>query len=208
MTMLILNRILPVLTITLLFGCDIPPANVPSRSQDFKKITASDSRKEEYKVYAVVVSELFQDNSPLVIYRSTSTDYFYKPEMLKRVLDNVRKQIPLLSKDILDDFLRNNKDHHVLEDNFLNERTTFFLTIDEGREMFSKSDGWEKFRKMYPSSVGVVTLSNVGFDLIRQRAFVYISCQKATLDGFGYYILLERTNDKWRIADKFAAWFS
>lgn len=162
----------------------------------------------ENDIYTVLLSEFFPKEKSIVILKSTNVDYSDRPEMLRQVLQNAQQKMPLLSENLKDNFLARNQESRTLEERFVENPNIYYMSNDRRHEIFADTKGWDKFRINYPDAYGLITLSKAGFEPSMNRALVYMSCQKNPLDGFAYYILLDQVNGKWRISDKFAAWYS
>lgn len=198
---------LSVLMMFALAACVTPQS--PGVSNTSIMIETSETPSKDYDVYVAALASVFGEKEPLVVIESTSTDYFDKPRMLRRVVANAQKKMPALSDDIVEDFLIRNRQREPLESgNLAGKRSVQSMTQAELAAMLSDPSGWQIFRRNYPAAVGVVTVSKVGYDSSGQRGFLYLACQKSPLDGFGYYLLLERDNDGWVVADKFVGWNS
>jgi len=66
----------------------------------------------------------------------------------------------------------------------------------------------EEFYKRYPGSSGLIILSRVGFNAAMNQAMIYIQHRCGGLGGTGYYVLLEKTADKWNLAKQNMVWVS
>ena len=168
----------------------------------------------QYAVYNAIIADdglnpyIFDKSALLVIIERTNTDYFNNTRMLERVLTNVQKQLPSLSEATLNDFRANNKNRILLKDLFSSPSKRVFISDEELHNTLKDKLDWDSFYKKYPNSQGVLTLSNVGFDKEMKQAFVYIANLKGSNSGVGFYVLLEKQNDKWRIKEKFEAWLA
>jgi hypothetical protein len=199
-------RVVITFMIMALSGCATAQHN-----QNINKQIIADlmSYEDDYNVYAVLLDEFFPGRAPVVIYDVSFTDYEGNRKMMDRVLANARKQMPLLSVEITDDFLfkSNEPKRHEIK-LFPDERSVSFFNYEQKMEIQNNPNIWKKFQDKFPLPRPYVTLSRVAYDADATLAFVYISSQKAAHDAFGEYVLLTKEDGTWRVLNRFAAWFS
>ena len=179
-----------------------------------KKVTVNDSFEDnQYAVYdalitdAALVKNVFDKPSLFVIIERTDIDYRDSPT-LDTVLANVQKQLPSLSKAMIDDFHAKNKTRVPLKDSFTVSSKRVFITDEDLKTILKDRLDWKAFYEKYPNSQGVMTLSNVGFDAETKRAFVYVANTRGSMNGVGLYIVLEKQDGVWRVKEKATGWMS
>ncbi len=67
-------------------------------------------------------------------------------------------------------------------------------------------DGWMRFEEKYPTSNGFIEFSAVGFDHTRDEALVYVSRVCGSACAAGWYVLLRRNADGWRVENQLLSW--
>lgn len=77
---------------------------------------------------------------------------------------------------------------------------------DEYRVMEGKF--FDKFYADYPNGDGITSLSRVGFTRDRKMALVHHGRSIAGLAGQGHFILLQKSDDVWKVMDKIVSWVS
>lgn len=83
------------------------------------------------------------------------------------------------------------------------------MNDSEVNEIFSDPNaGWDFFYKKYPDSQGITTLSRVGFNIDKTKALVYFGTQSDGLAGTGYYVILQKEINRWKIVKKQMLWIS
>lgn len=178
------------------------------------KVTVDDSfEANQYAVYnalitdEALVKDVFDKPSLLVMIERTNTDYRDNP-MLNTVLANVQKSLPSLSKAMIDNFHAKNKTRVPLKDSFTVSSERVFITDENLQTILKDRLDWKAFYEKYPNSQGVMTLSNVGFDSEMKRAFVYVANTRGSMNGVGFYIVLEKQDGVWRVKEKATGWMS
>jgi len=78
-----------------------------------------------------------------------------------------------------------------------------FLSKEDFTAMFGTGRyGWTDFYKRYPDSDGFIAFSRAGFDTAGKQALVYMEHGCGSLCAEGYYVLLKKNIDRWRVVDK------
>jgi hypothetical protein len=90
-------------------------------------------------------------------------------------------------------------------------RAKYLLVTDADLKRLITNDhlhGWDLFWKTYPKSTGLLTLSRVGFNATKTRAFLSAAEICGPLCGYGYTFVLEKQNGAWKITDEKQLWIS
>jgi hypothetical protein len=124
-------------------------------------------------------------------------------------LENVRRQVAPLSQETVDDFAARNKIPRRLA-SLPNIRLGYVvISKEEIEEIFRKApDGWKRFYERYPSSVGFVGLSRVGFDSHMNEALVYMVHGCGWTCGSGRYFKLVKKDRTWVVDKELLRWIS
>ncbi len=70
------------------------------------------------------------------------------------------------------------------------------------------SIGWNSYWKTYHHATGLLSLSRVGYNSTRTRAFVYVAEACGPRCGNGYTYVLEKQNGAWKIRDEKQLWIA
>ena len=68
------------------------------------------------------------------------------------------------------------------------------------------SEGWSRFYEKYRDSTGFIEFSAVGFDQTRGEALVYVSRNCGWACAAGWYVLLRKDADGWRVENQLLSW--
>jgi Holliday junction resolvase-like predicted endonuclease len=177
-------------------------------------------KKEEYAVYDALLEagrHIIEENFPnlgeiQVIVIEDHTCWCLRMRYLYGAVgtcDSVTEEIPALKQETFDDFENKNADLYPLDDSFSLEVPVVLLSEDEIHDLMEpKSASWGD--KLYEkhNSKGILTLSRVGFNPDMNQALVYIGIYSIYNSGMGYYVLLVKESDNWKIQDIIEAWIS
>lgn len=177
------------------------PAVMPQR--------AGGASAEEYAVYSVVIAEIFSDRQEksVVITDRTSSDST-TDGFSDRDQEYFKRMFPTLTEGVDKDYKARNKIPARLKDAFELKMRHVVLTKPEIDRIFKGNGSWDDFYKMYPTSVGIISLSRVGFSASMNQALVYIDHGCGGLCGTGHYVLLEKSADGWRVVNRRMVWIS
>ncbi len=168
---------------------------------------------EEYSVYASLLEQKFirPENKQLVIRKQTMIDDFDDKGMRTKILDYSK----LFAEETTCDFEIRNKKPTELSDKFNLNVKIKFLVQEEIKEIFganhplsAEQEGWESFRKKYPTTRWVITFSRVGFNREKTKAFVFVGDACGPLCGEGNAYLLLKKDNIWKIEKESMLWIS
>jgi hypothetical protein len=180
---------------------------IPSTATAIPPTPTLDTKAEEYVVYVVLLAATYPSDLTIVIRDHTSTSYESPDEGLKKTLDYIKKQMPTIAADTLENFEAINQQEYPLVHSFAGYHCVL-VSDNEMKEIFSTDEGWDKFYKLYPHSQGHMTLSRVGFNRDMNQALVYVgNVSDLTVDA-GYYVLLQKINGHWYIQNQVNTWIS
>ena len=119
------------------------------------------------------------------------------------------ERFPTLKRDTYEDFWAKNAEPNVLTLSTTGSKPVRLITEEELDTIFKRGlDGWESYRKEFPTANGYIGLSALGFSRDGQQALVYFQTSSDWLAGFGSYYLLARTETGWKIAAEDLVWVS
>jgi len=164
------------------------PLNRPEARQD-------SIATEEYTVYSALINSRFLRRQTNLAVIQARTEF-----------DERRIVIP---QEFEDDLLPKLESSYTLDRRF-RLRVKYLLLSNEGLDEFRKDldKAWELYWKQYPKATGLLTLSRVGFNRSRTRAFVYASEGCGSLCGHGYSFVLEKVGDVWKLKEEKQLWIA
>lgn len=157
---------------------------------------------EKYAVYSAVLKDSFVKNEsspePLTISNETSfyenADYLKETPFEERIQD-FKKYYPSVSEETFVNYESKQVSPSEIRPRF--NIPVEYVLVDAKK--IKESEGY--------AAVGMVKLSQVGFNRDKTQAFVYIE-YFCPLCGFGNYILLEKENGNWKVKETFGGWVS
>jgi len=172
-------------------------------------------KPEEYAVYSAVLEQIYPSSPKMfVIYSESSdredlgensVDYFEKNSASSQWGMSTVK----LDKDMVKDYNdKNQKKYPMDKDSFSVDQEIVLLTEGESDAIFWGGGRWGEFNSKFPGSSGTIELSRVGFNNDKTEAILYFGNQQDRLMGQGFYLLLARNGDSWRIIDRCSIWIS
>lgn len=165
---------------------------------------------DEYAVYSTVIESMYltDDVEQIVLIEQTESGAETGGSIEEVTLFLQENFGPSISEETLADYLQKHEQPVKLERHFV--LPVDYVLIDEAevRELVDESGNWQLFFEAYPGSTGVITLSPVGFNQARDQALVYTGFRGDYGSGQGYYILLTKQNDSWRVDQTVVAWIS
>jgi heat shock protein HslJ len=173
----------------------------------------ADTSFDEDAVYAALLREWRGGSGQFVILNETR---FNAPgKELDETLDAVQTQLksledaglPVLDATTMADFRKKNRSLHRLDAILDIPFPVVFISQEEVDALFAGGEkaGWQAFQARYPDTLGILSLSRVGFDETGDQALVYMGLQ-ADDDTGGFYSLLTRHNSIWTATTSFRLW--
>lgn len=166
---------------------------------------------EEQKVFQAVLADFSANDlkerpssktrRTLVVFKRTVGDRWLRSD--DELSKTIQSLLKVAATSTIKAYLENKREVANLRDSFdLKTPYTFFSQEDSSAMFGNGRYGWPDFRKRYPDSDGLINFSRVGFDRINQQALVYMEHACGSECGTGFYILLNKANGQWRVADK------
>lgn len=163
----------------------------------------------EASVFKGIIEAMYvKDGIKLIVVRDHTVPGNLSDGGLNEQLQRAAKELPLLSQETVTDFLRKNSEQHPLTDSLKLNVDLKRISETESKAIFQEGQGWEEFYKKYPSSQGVLELSKPGFNGDATQALVYVANQGSWKGGAGYYVLLAKENNAWKIEKRYTSWVS
>ena len=178
----------------ILAACTSQPTSSPEREDAAIYLAAL---KYEFKIQTVV-GLVVTGSSPVSIPESFSA---YIRTNFKDLADT----------EALDNFIAANQNPIALDEIISELPGVILLSKDEVSQIFrsnSLESGWKAFYNKYPLAVGLIYVSNIGYNRAYTQAFVSIGRQSGPLNGYGEYLYLEKINGAWLVKKSLMAWIS
>jgi len=120
-----------------------------------------------------------------------------------------------LDANLIRDFNERNNSTEQLENQFDLKSKVILLSESELRVIFkpersygeTAEEDWANFRKKF-QTFSLLSLSRIGFNKNRDKALIVLGSQYGWLGGDGFYYLLVKKSDGWKIKKKLRAWIS
>jgi len=121
---------------------------------------------------------------------------------------DLRGNLNGLEEETLADFLEKNTQQHPVAPHLTLDGKLFCVTAEELKRFFQHRDGWERLRKLFPETSGLLEFSRVGFNSDLTQALVYMGQGFGPRAGSGDYWLFSRTAGEWVDVGKVRAWIA
>lgn len=162
---------------------------------------------EDYAVFSALLNHLYpkQKGETVVLIDRTMIHPSLSgspPNQRRSFFENV----PDEARDAL--YERNRYHAKIDVDKIKTSSRILVLTNDEYDALFRSRDGWEEFRRRYPMSQGIVSLSLSGIDQENRHAVIYAGVTCGPACGGGSVFLLSRENGEWKVAKMVTIWES
>lgn len=165
-------------------------------------VLATRERDDEAEVYEAVLKQMFGGEHAwrvLIVASQTgeSRTYEYRGPDFEGI-----------GADTFEDYRARNRSPKRFEQLQSLPATVVLLDRREFAKMLRSrdGDGWTRFEEKYPTSNGFIEFSAVGFDRARDEALVYVSRSCGTACAAGWYVLLRRDTDGWRVDEQLLSW--
>ncbi len=193
------------LVIVLFAGC----AAMMDRTSPVNSNLVRTESELEASVYKGIIEAMYvKDGIRLIVVRDHTVPGNLSDDGLNEQLQRAGKEMPLLSRETVTDFLRKNSEQHPLTDSLKLNVDLKRISETESKAIFQEGKGWDEFHKKYPSSQGVLELSKPGFNGDATQALVYVANQGSWKGGAGYFVFLAKENNAWKIEKRYTSWVS
>ena len=170
-----------------------------------KMPTAADAKEEEdYAVYSCLIDSWYVNKAIHLIVIEDQTDLQLWGEKLEDWVADLPEILPGGTTELVQDFVNNNKQSHLLKPLFVLKVPYVFITSREMDDIFQivGGEGWDEFYRRYPGSHGTITLSRPGFNAVGNQSLVYIGNQVDWRAGSGHRVFLIKEEGAWKILSK------
>jgi hypothetical protein len=174
------------------------------------QLKASDNLDDlDYRLYTLVLDELFPETENPVIYQAT---YAFTAFLGREYIQPMIDAYPEMDTTVFSDYILVNDTAFYLEDKFNMASKKVTLVSDEEIEyIFNTQDinkDWEEFYRRYPDSNGTIYFSRIGYSKDKTQAMVELGNMYASLGGEGRMIFLKYENNEWKITKVIPTWIS
>lgn len=169
---------------------------------------------EEYAVYSALLNEIKQSPNDgkevkllVVNERTEGPKKMCLPEEVAKWAKEIQADE---LKPLLADLLIKNEKRYHLSEQFKLTRQLLLINEEAVSEIFKRRgyEGWDEFYRKYPNSSGYITFSRIGFNKEKTKAIIYREAGCGSLCGYGGYILLNKENGEWKVANGYNCWQS
>jgi len=114
--------------------------------------------------------------------------------------------LPSLDNESYLDFIEKNKTKIRIDSIQVFQGTIVYISSQEIENIF-KHGGWENYHKNFGFKP-LIKVSRPGLNNEKNKAFIYYSECSDGLSGAGFYLILEKINNKWVVKESMLAWIS
>ena len=165
---------------------------------------------EEYAVYTDLIKNVYGNDAPKQFAIQKKIDAKFIDSDYKSVVEKLS-----LDANLVKDFNERNNSAEQLENQFDLKPKVTLLSEAELNVIFkpersygeTAEEDWANFRKEFQTT-SLLSLSRVGFNKNQDKALVVLGSQYGWLGGDGFYYLLVKKSDGWKIKKKLRAWIS
>lgn len=200
------------LIVALVLSCSAGCAWSPVAQPEPTPAAPIDTLSLEYEVYAFLLDHWgVTGRSSIVLRGDTAAATESRPfdETERSLKQTLRDSSPpiSLSKDLLDSYRESMDRNRSLDPSRLGVADLRMASSEEIDAWFGgPEDGWPAFRDRFGSQASLVTFSRVGFSSDGSRALLTLSRSCGPLCGTGSFVLLEKTDGRWRIVTRVRIW--
>lgn len=165
----------------------------------------------EYVVYSDLLKQIWGDDeqSRFTISKNTRGDLIENSRRIRKLFPNEIDLIKNFNKrnelkvGIQNQFKLKSKIQFHSEEDFID----MFNSVNESNDEVAEKKYWEKFREKY-QTFSILTLSRVGFNKNQNKALVELGATSGGLAGHGFYYLMVKIGNKWKVKKRVRAWVS
>jgi len=179
---------------------------------DLPFVFASSEESEEYAVYSALIKDEFVKDNVKLLVISDRTLFYANPDYLNSTtyeerIQQTKKFYPSVPEDAIVDFETKHLQPFGLSPKF--NLPVMYKLIDYARlERDKDGTSIRSFYEEYPEARGIISLSRVGFNKLRNEAFVRVEYTFCPLCGHGGMVLLKKESGIWRVVEDLGGWVS
>ena len=145
--------------------------------------------------------------TPDVIIVNETETFLFDPKVdsLGR-FKNETNGLPSLENDTYLNFIDKNK-AKIQIDSVKNFSGTITYITKQAIENIFKQGGWDNYHKIYGFKP-MIKISRPGLNSDMTKALIYYSSSSGGLSGAGFYLILEKVDNKWIVKESMLAWIS
>jgi len=171
---------------------------------DFKLEEPTLSNETEYEIINAVLETYYIDFDFLHIVQKTKSTVH-----IGLIEDKLASENIVLDSLLKSDFLEKNESEFYLSNDISNFNTAHLISTAEFNCFFSvEYKGWENYYKKYPKSTGIHSFTRPGINDSGNQAIIEYGWQTNYDTGMGYFIILEKENNIWKVKNRFYTWAS
>ena len=165
---------------------------------------------EEYAVLSSLIDSYTGREVKLAVVMEDHTKLWrpHGDKYFARSVKRLKAAFPELDSEILRDFTAKNSQRHALERRFATKAEYVLASSQDVARALGAERQWDNFRRRYPSSHGLTTISRVGFNAGRTQALVYRGDRFGGKAGVGNYLLLVKKDGAWAVVRGYRVWVS
>jgi hypothetical protein len=171
---------------------------------------------EEYAVYSAIIQDRFvRDGIQAILIEDQTRNYTWNRQgrAFRDEISEIKEGFEPwgIRADTVASYMAQNRAQRRLEDRFDLPFRVFLLSAEDFNGILSRrgpEEAWQTLYQKYPHSLGVLTFSRVGFNALRDQAFVYGQIVCGDLCGGGDYYFLVRTGRGWKVEMARQIWIS
>jgi hypothetical protein len=175
---------------------------------------------EKYAVYSALIRDMYLKASIRLLVIQHADDCppsndeasDEKVEDMRRQMDEYAiKELPELQSQTIDDFHAKAKQCFPFRKELDIPMKYTLVSAKDLESLFPQGEfdrAWTRFYSKYPNSSGIISFSNIGFNVEMNQALVSTGKACGGLCGAGHYVLLAKEHGEWHVKSKTMTWIS
>jgi len=164
-----------------------------------------DTVVEECAVYTTIINSLYGNGLVAIMDMTVPADLggVMEEKFIQKNLET------LIETKTIQNYVNNNHKIYKFDPENCLGNTYIRINEEEHKRIFSRGDGWGQFSVLYPESLKVLmTFSKIGFNSQMDQALVFVQSYGDYGSGEGFYILLRKSGENWKIEKSIIAWLA
>lgn len=143
------------------------------------------------------------DNSIIILSETFTQTIDTEDDLLVKFL---RTGLAGLDSCTMNDFFKKNQSSVKIPEFCLDQIKIIYMTKKEWNEII-KGGGWSRYHSIY-GYIPTISLSRPGINEDMNKGLIYYDAISDKLGGSGFYLILEKVNNKWIVKEKIISWRS